>query len=541
MEQDRVLGKVQELKRALRRKRALEVGCVGLAWGGGLAVALSVLYKLLGWSMPDLLWAAVPFPLLALLLGGWERFKPVSSREVALAADARLGLKERLSTSLEWIEQGHTPTLMSKALLKDVGERLPEVQPSLVFPLRLPRALRSLVITLPLMAAVWAAPTVKPPRAAQAAAQNAAIQRAATHLAQTATRLAPLHSPDVLPHTRQVQDALRQLSQDLAGTRTEREALARIGATAEKLQQEVQHEPSHLAAMQRLRRAGLLGSPQGNHGAATPDRSGSSHLQDMARRAPHASPRERAAMRAELQKMAQALAPGDPLRDKLQKAAQQLQKGHNADAAQTLNSASQDVATAENQQQDDDNVQNAESQLDLARDTITGQQAQAIDGQKLAARDSFQSGPSQNVQAVTAQDSPLQKGKGKGHEADFGKGSTLHYQKSDKKAAQKNWVLNRQAKGTSAMTRAWQKLYDPERKTIARANAEVKGQLGHGTSIATTSSSRGAPTLSDSPLTPDQAVYVNRRRAAEESLSSETVPPEYRDMVRQYFDTINPH
>lgn len=50
---------------------------------------------------------------------------------------------------------------------------------------------------------------------------------------------------------------------------------------------------------------------------------------------------------------------------------------------------------------------------------------------------------------------------------------------------------------------------------------------------------RGAPeaVLSE---TPSYEVYIQYRRAAESALQRETVPPEYRQPVKRYFDSIKP-
>lgn len=50
---------------------------------------------------------------------------------------------------------------------------------------------------------------------------------------------------------------------------------------------------------------------------------------------------------------------------------------------------------------------------------------------------------------------------------------------------------------------------------------------------------RGAPDAVSS-STPDMEVYLQYRRAAESALQRETVPPEYRQPVKKYFDSIKP-
>ncbi len=50
---------------------------------------------------------------------------------------------------------------------------------------------------------------------------------------------------------------------------------------------------------------------------------------------------------------------------------------------------------------------------------------------------------------------------------------------------------------------------------------------------------RGAPDAVSSG-TPSYDVYIQYRRAAESALQRETVPPEYRQPVRRYFDSIKP-
>jgi hypothetical protein len=50
---------------------------------------------------------------------------------------------------------------------------------------------------------------------------------------------------------------------------------------------------------------------------------------------------------------------------------------------------------------------------------------------------------------------------------------------------------------------------------------------------------RGAPDAVSSGV-PSYEVYLQYRRAAESALQRETVPPEYKQPVKRYFDSIKP-
>ena len=68
----------------------------------------------------------------------------------------------------------------------------------------------------------------------------------------------------------------------------------------------------------------------------------------------------------------------------------------------------------------------------------------------------------------------------------------------------------------------------------------VPGEMQKGPALATQSSVRGAPTLAGVAASPEADAYVDSRRKAEESMSQENIPSEYRELVRDYFDTIDP-
>ena len=130
-----------------------------------------------------------------------------------------------------------------------------------------------------------------------------------------------------------------------------------------------------------------------------------------------------------------------------------------------------------------------------------------------------------------------EEGQGEGP-ADFGKGTTNKEEPAQETG--KNRVA-RQGERTSDWTEEYQKLYDSQRVARTTSNTQVKGQRGEGPGyLDAPGEARGAPSAGGQVRTQAQEVFLEHRREAEQAVAREAIPAEYRDTVRNYFDTIDP-
>src|SRR5688572_16287803 len=170
---ERLRKAVADLTRARRLQVLVDYGFAGLLAGLGLA-ALAVLVArvmLLPWPTWPLAGAVVFGAVVVALLAGWWR-RP-AALEVAIHADLKLKLKQRLSTAWEFLTAHQDEELTERLAVQAVNAGLP-ADPWAVFPLRVNRWgwLAPLAATALLLAAV-----IEVDRTAQAPAPRAPDER----------------------------------------------------------------------------------------------------------------------------------------------------------------------------------------------------------------------------------------------------------------------------------------------------------------------------------------------------------------------------
>jgi hypothetical protein len=152
---DRLRKAVADLTRARRLQVLVDYGFAGLLAGLGLAAVavLGARVMLLSWPTWPLAGAVVFGALAVALLAGWWR-RP-AALEVAIHADLKLKLKQRLSTAWEFLTARQDEELTERLAVQAVNAGLP-ADPGAVFPLRVNRWgwLAPLAATALLLAAV---------------------------------------------------------------------------------------------------------------------------------------------------------------------------------------------------------------------------------------------------------------------------------------------------------------------------------------------------------------------------------------------------
>jgi hypothetical protein len=170
---ERLRKAVADLTRARRLQMLVDYGFAGLLAGLGLAAVavLAARVMLLPWPTWPLAGAVVLSALAVALLAGWWR-RP-ATLDVAIHADLKLKLKQRLSTAWEFMTVHGDGELTERLAVQAVNAGLP-ADPGAVFPLRVNRWgwLAPLAATALLLATV-----IEVDRAVQAPAPHAPDER----------------------------------------------------------------------------------------------------------------------------------------------------------------------------------------------------------------------------------------------------------------------------------------------------------------------------------------------------------------------------
>lgn len=151
---------VREIAAQVRWRRAEHYGLRGLFWGMVVAVLPLVFRSLLGpWAL-----AIAVVPVVTGVLGGavFGFVKRVEVADAARLADRAFGLKDRLSTALEWADRAERPLLV-ESLVTDATTRVEAVHLRQVVGRILPREVRFLPVPAVIAVALALAPPMPLP------------------------------------------------------------------------------------------------------------------------------------------------------------------------------------------------------------------------------------------------------------------------------------------------------------------------------------------------------------------------------------------
>jgi hypothetical protein len=176
--------RVGQLRRRVRLLVTARWVCAALL-AASLVGSLLVILDRLDWisSSSDTLWLLLGVGALAGMVIGLTR--PVSLMDAAQLADRRLGLKERLSSGIDFLQRGPADAMMA-AQLVDAVEHSQRVRPAEVFPFRLPREAKFFLGSLALLLALLFVPELSLFQSPTVRAQKAAIRKEGVRVEQLA-------------------------------------------------------------------------------------------------------------------------------------------------------------------------------------------------------------------------------------------------------------------------------------------------------------------------------------------------------------------
>src|SRR5258705_4204197 len=154
---------IADVARQIRLRRAEFYGLRGLLWGSVAAVVPVVLKESLG------LWSYVGAGILLLAGAGagalYGFLLKLPQAEVARLADRGYGLKDRVSTALEWADRADRTPIV-EALVADAAARADQLGARRIIPRRVPREAKVVPVPLVLGLVLAADPPIPLPQAA---------------------------------------------------------------------------------------------------------------------------------------------------------------------------------------------------------------------------------------------------------------------------------------------------------------------------------------------------------------------------------------
>ena len=550
-------GAVSGARRALRRQQAADGALLGLQIGLGIALALALAARL--WPLLDrpyqLAWSALTIALVTLL--GWLAglLQPLSAMTAARALDARLGLRERISTALELAaRQAHGRLDADQAADAAVSLRGRAWQPA--FRLRLAR--RPLLVAaglVGLLALVLALPDPQQAALAERAATRRAVAAAAEQVAAARDRAAARRDLDAARQAA-LTETLTALEQDLRQGHLERRpALARLAAAEAALRERAGAGPGRRGeALEPLGQELMTSSDTTAAGRALrqDDPAGAAkELATLAGRLDRLDAGERQALASKLDRAAATQAVANPdLAASLASAAGALQAGQVAEASRQLGQAADQLrdlaaaraAQAERQRALDD-LAAARQQLGSGGQAAGGAPASRATPVTVArgqgsgtAGGQGDAGSQRSGGVGQSQGSRAGQGQGSGA-AGAGQGRTggVTSPRTDGGTAGAGQpVLDRPGQTGAG---AYESVYAPQFAGSSGETSQAPGR-DRGQGAAERQPGQG-PGGQGAPLVPYQRVYQEYRRQATEALTQGRVPPHLRDYVRDYFTSLD--
>lgn len=159
------------------------------------------------------------------------------------------------------------------------------------------------------------------------------------------------------------------------------------------------------------------------------------------------------------------------------------------------------------------------------------QGAQGAQGQKPGQGQQGQPQANQGRQTTESTEEP--------GEGDFGRGSTM--ENAPAPPQEHDFVLDRQSDHTAEWNEEYRRLHPPERSHVDTADAQTSSDMQAGRTLPMQGEGLGAPSQGDAPATrPAGDAYVQARQSAENAVARDEIPARRKDLVRSYFEGIDP-
>lgn len=488
---------------------------------GIIAAAVFLAFiKITGFMVNSYYYFVVPIFISVIASLIYGRFQKVSLMEVALRTDEKIRLKEKLSTALEWIEKNRARTPMFRALLRETAKASEKIIPSEIFRFRWKKQALKIIASSAVVVILIYVPPLSLFSSPADPAQTAVIKKEAEKIKQTAEKLEKkeIGKPKSPARIKSVAKAMKKLSGELEKPGIKkREALAKIS----KVQQQIKDRSKRYKQLQRIIES-LRQSEGTTSGKADQKRAG--EFEKIQRQLKQAavgisgkkiSETGKKEVLDKLENLKKKMESAGMKTDKISQAIRNIQQGNFEQAAGALREESESMAARQATADEAKLLKEAYQQLEASKNKISGRQ--------MSSR--LNSGIYQKKEG----DAP----------ADFGEGSTNKEIKSEKEPGK--IYTDRKSDDKSAMKGLYKKLYESIREERETATGKIRGKIGKGPVIRSLSSGRkGAPKLGGDVQTKPVETYLEYRTRGEEAVRREKIPARYRDLIRNYYDSIDP-
>jgi len=231
------------LEGAARRRRwarALRGLWIGMLFGAVIWLVGLAVFKLAPVPASILLWAglaALVCPLTGFIIGGWRKPAMV---ETARWVDVKQNLKERMSTALEFSDDGHAGT-WRELVVQDAVSHAQEIDARRLVPFHLPKATRWALLVLALAAGLGFVPEYRSKGYLQKQADAKVIKEVGKQIADL-TRREIKQRPPALETTKKSLETVSDLGNKLEkASLTRSDALRDLASVNDKLKNELKN------------------------------------------------------------------------------------------------------------------------------------------------------------------------------------------------------------------------------------------------------------------------------------------------------------
>ena len=520
--------KLCQIRNRLKFMRGLKAGITGFFIGLILFLLILVLNKFFP-SLISLPFSFISFlPLIFLLfLFFWSFFQKVSLFQAASITDRKMGLKERLSTALEMIENKASGPMI-KALIDDAAQNIKEVQVSQVIKFDFPgKQIIYMFLIIILISSIYFIPVPENP----SIEFEELLKAEGRELEHYSERLKEKADEEKnMEIGKEMAEDFEQLGKKMKdGELSKKESLVEISSLEDKWEKE----------KEKLGEAGKflddkkdMDLTEGLSDKIDKGEKLEDILEEMAKKSGNCSDKEKKDLLADLEKLSKNLSEDNQLKEEIEKLSEALREGDKKEIAEEREKL---IEKLEDLKKKQELLEETLSALEKCRKEISN-----CSGEKELSQSEME-----NLEASSFSDAfskkptkiPLKESDKEGSGADYGKGSTNQWQKGQ--SVEDSPFKNRQSEDISDKTEQFTTFYAQERVETEKGSTSVSGKIGEGETLGK-KPVKGIPTKPEASYKPYRDIYQDYKDRAEEVINEQNIPSGYKDIIRLYFDDINP-
>lgn len=550
MDESFIVEKLEILRKRFKKVLLFERMIKYLYWGTSIATGILIILKSFGYNTPYTYLSLIPIIMAIIIPIGMFFLQKVPLSKVALISDNRLQLKERMSTVLEWIEQNRKRTLMFKGLLRDAAFNVQKIVPEKLFPCPPPKRYIRVLVTISIVCLLIVIPPwgIFNPVINRDEAKNirTTMQKVEKQVVEIEKNM--LMKPALKRDIKRRTDEIKKLVKNPANM-DKKKTIAKISDLKDKLKEEQKRISRNKSLLEKLKDRNSSSSSKTGTGQGQQQRA-SEKMKAMAEKL-----KKENLTREELKKIKQSLSSAkghfsseSELRKDLEKALKNLAQINRESAAQTVDEIAQKLRQMESECCSEKDIENLTNDLDRLKNFIAGNTE--ISPQELSETNSTlegepgsnpvngKEGAGGNATEIAGMEKKYTRSNEK-RPADYGVGTTNKEQKSAGEDSP-NYVIKRQNDKESHWKEFYERLYKSERYKMDSAGTMVKGQISGPQGTYMKGDIRGGIPKSGVSKSEPRVVYSIYKGKAEQAITREKIPKEYKTLVRDYFKEIDP-